>query len=145
VKRKITPKKHSLDIEVIDAQIDEELNSLRGVIMTFLENPEPPTWVPPNYVTPSNREFLTSLRIPCYDNGNPSLLFHDLDVCDDDEIKGIFGRRGHLYVVVSCVLNPSHHDGLQVHLQHIWIGQNPAHDGRPHEILGILLCCSSRC
>jgi hypothetical protein len=32
-----------------------------------------------------------------------------------------------------------------VHLQHIRIGQNPAHDGRPHEILGILLCCRSGC
>jgi hypothetical protein len=105
VKRKITPKEHSLDIEVIDAQIDEELNSLRGVIMTFLKNPEPPTWVPPNYVTPSNREFLTSLRIPCYDNGNPSLLFHDLDVCDYDEIEKIFGRGTSLHVVINCTLN----------------------------------------
>ena len=101
---------HSL--EVIDAQIIQELNS---VIMSFLKNPEPFTWVPPAYVTPSNREFLTNLRIPCYDNGNPSLLFHNLDVCDKDEIEELFGRYGHVYVVINCALNSSY-QGLQVHL-----------------------------
>jgi hypothetical protein len=121
----------TLDIGVINEQINKELNSLRGVIMAFLKNPEPSTWVPPDYVTPSHREFLTSLRIPCYDNGNPSLLFHDLDVCNDHQVEEIFGRYGPLYVVINCALNPSHHR-LQVHLQHIRIRQNSAHAGRPH-------------
>ena len=50
---------------------------------------------------------------------------------------------GALNVVINCALNPSY-QGLQVYLQHIRIGQNSAHDRRPHEVLGILLCCSSR-
>jgi hypothetical protein len=114
----ITPQEPTFNIEVID----KELESLRGVVETFLKNPEPPTWVPPDYVTPSNREFLTNLRIPCYRNGNPSLLFHDLDVCDGNEIEKIFERGAPLYVVINCALHSSHH-GLQVHLQHIRIGQ----------------------
>lgn len=80
-----------------------------------------------------NCEFLTKLQIPCYDDGNPSLLFHNLNVCDDDEINKIFGSHKHLYVVSNCTLNPSSsHHKLHVHLQHIQIGQNSAHDGRPH-------------
>jgi hypothetical protein len=71
----------------IDKEIDKELKSIRGGVETFLKNPKPPIWVPPDYVTPSNREFITSLQIPSYCNGNPSLLLHDLDVCDDNEIK----------------------------------------------------------
>jgi hypothetical protein len=124
----------SFDIDVIDQQINWELESLREEIETFLRKPEPPTWVPPDYVTPSHREFLTGLRIPCYKNGNPSLLFHRLDLCDDyGQIEEVFGPSVHKHVVINCSLNPSHHR-LQVHLhlQHIWIGQNPAHDGRPH-------------
>ncbi|KIM71364.1 hypothetical protein PILCRDRAFT_93899, partial [Piloderma croceum F 1598] len=92
----------TFDIEVIDKEIEKELKSLRGVVETFLKSPEPPTWVPPDYVTPSNREFLTNLRIPCYRNGNPSLLFHDLDVCDDNEIEKIFERGAPL-----CICNTS--------------------------------------
>jgi hypothetical protein len=56
-KGNITPQEPTFDIEVID----KELKSLRGVVETFLKNPEPPTWVPPDYVTPSNREFLANL------------------------------------------------------------------------------------
>jgi hypothetical protein len=108
-KRNITPKDLAVDIEVIDKRIDKELESLRGVVETFLKNPEPSIWVPPDYVTPNNREFLTNLRIPSYGNGNPSLLFHDLEVCDDNEIEKIFGRGTPLYVVINCVLNPSYH------------------------------------
>jgi hypothetical protein len=106
--RKGTSQKElAVDIEVIDRRIDKELESLRGVVETFLKNPEPSIWVPPDYVAPNNREFLTSLRIPSYGNGNPSLLFHDLDVCDGDEIEKIFGRGTSLYVVINCALNPS--------------------------------------
>jgi hypothetical protein len=138
----ITLKEHTLDIEVINKEIDKELKLLHRVVKTFLKNPESSTWVPPDYVMPSNHKFLTSLRIPSYGNGNPSLLFHDLNMCDGSEIEGIFGSDTPMYVVINCALNPSHH-GLQVHLQHIRIRQNPVHDGRPHEILGVLPRCSS--
>jgi hypothetical protein len=109
VKWNVTPKELAVDIEVIDKRIDKELKSLRGVVETFLKNPEPSTWVPPDYVTPNNREFLTKLRIPSYGNGNPSLLFHDLDVCDGKEIEKIFGHGTSLYVVINRALNPSYH------------------------------------
>jgi hypothetical protein len=79
------------------------------MVETFLKNPEPPTWIPPDYVTSSDRDFLTSLRIPSYRNGNPSLLFHNLDVCDDKEIEMIFGPGAHQYVVINCALNTSQH------------------------------------
>ncbi|KAM6498788.1 hypothetical protein JOM56_006736 [Amanita muscaria] len=90
-KRIITPPENTLGIKEIDQRIEGELKSLRVEVETFLKSPEPPTWVPPDYATPSNREFLASLQIPSYRNGNPSLLFHDLDVCDGDETKKIFG------------------------------------------------------
>ncbi|KAM6498794.1 hypothetical protein JOM56_006742 [Amanita muscaria] len=90
-KRIITPPENTLGIKEIDQRIEEELKSLRAEVETFLKSPDPPTWVPPNYATQSDREFLASLRIPSYRNGNPSLLFHDLDVCDGDETKKIFG------------------------------------------------------
>jgi hypothetical protein len=101
-RRKVTS--YRFNLKAIDEEIDKELKSLRGVVETFLKNPEPPTWVPPDYVTPSNREFLTSLRIPSYSNGNPSLLFHDLDVCDGNEIEKIFEYGTPLYVLVFTVL-----------------------------------------
>jgi hypothetical protein len=95
-----------LHIEAIDKKINEELDSLRGVIEIFLKNPEPRTWIPPDSVTPSDWEFLTNLRIPSL-WGNPSLLLHNLDVCDDREIKTIFGSKEHQYVVINCALNYS--------------------------------------
>jgi hypothetical protein len=130
-KPKLTSTGSTFGIEVIDQRIENELESLRVVVETFLRSPEPPTWDPPVYATPTNREFLASLRLPTYRNGNPSLLFHDLDVCDGDEIKEIFGKSQHMYVVITCSSNSSHHR-LQVHLQHIWIGQDTAHVGMPH-------------
>jgi len=95
------------NIEVIEERINKELDSLRGMVETFLKNPEPRTWTPPDSVTQSNREFLTNLRIPSYHYGNPSLLFHNLDVCDDKEIEMIFGPGAHLYVAINCTLNAS--------------------------------------
>jgi hypothetical protein len=68
-KRKTTPTKLALGIEEIDEKINKELDSLRGMVETFLKNPEPPTWIPPDSVTLSNREFLINLRIPSYRNG----------------------------------------------------------------------------
>ena len=59
--RRITPKESALGIEAIDDNINEELNSLRGMIETFLKNPEPRTWIPPASVTSSDRDFLTNL------------------------------------------------------------------------------------
>ena len=106
-KRNITSTEVELGIEIIDQKIKEELDSLRGMVETFLKNPGPPTWNPPDSVTPSEREFLTNLRIPTYRYGNPSLLFHNLDECDDKEIEMIFGPGPHQYVVINCVLNTS--------------------------------------
>ena len=97
-KRNITPKELSLDIDAIDAMIDRELGLLRGVVETFLKNPEPPIWVPPNYTTPSYHDFLTSLQIPSYRNGNPSLLLHNLQ---EGEIAEIFGDARHMCVAIT--------------------------------------------
>jgi hypothetical protein len=108
-KRNITPTDLTLGIEEIDKRINKELDSLRGTVESFLENPEPPTWIPPDFTAPSDREFLINLRIPSYRNGNPSLLFHNLDVCNDEEIKRIFGGDEHRYVVINCALNTSQH------------------------------------
>jgi hypothetical protein len=74
--------------DTIDNLIEEECKSLRMVVEKFLNSPEPPTWDPPPFAT--NHEFLASLRLPTYRNGNPSLLFHDLDMCDGAEIERIF-------------------------------------------------------
>jgi hypothetical protein len=104
-----------LDIEAIDEKINKELESLRGMVETFLNNPEPRTWEPPNFATPSNWKFLSDLRIPCYRNGKPSLLFHNLDMCNDKEIAReielIFGPGSgdQQYVVINCALNTPQH------------------------------------
>lgn len=125
-----TPTKLTSDIEVIDGRIIEELDSLR-------DNRDIPEKSRATHLGSARLrhaeqpEFLTGLRIPSYRNGNPCLLFHNLDVYDDKEIEMIFGGGAHLYVVINCALNPSHHR-LQVHLQHIRIRQNSAHAGRPH-------------
>jgi hypothetical protein len=105
--RNTRPPESMLHIEAVDEKINEELDSLRGVIEIFLKNPEPRTWIPPDSVTPSNREFLTNLGIPSYRNGNPSLLLHNLDVCDDKEIETIFAPGPHQYVVINCALTSS--------------------------------------
>jgi hypothetical protein len=97
---------HTLDIEAIDEKINEEFDSLRGMVEAFLRNPEPRTWRPPNSVTLSDRKFLTNLRIPSNHNGDPHLLLHNLNSCDDKEIKMIFGHGAHMYVVkFNCALN----------------------------------------
>ena len=103
--RNITPKKLTFGIEVIDDNINEELDSLRGMVETFLKNPEPRTWIPPAYITSTDRDFLTNLQTPSYRDGNPSLSFHNLDVRDDKEIEMIFGPGAHQYVVINCALN----------------------------------------
>jgi hypothetical protein len=73
----------------IDSLIEEECKSLQVVVEKFLENPEPPTWHPPPFAT--DYEFLASLRLPTHRNGDPCLLFHDLNACDGAEIERMFG------------------------------------------------------
>jgi hypothetical protein len=94
--------------EIIDERISKELKLLRVVVETFLKNPELPTRDPPDYATPRNREFLANLQIPTYRNGNPSLLFHNLEMCDGNKIEKTFEDFQPLYVVITCALNPSH-------------------------------------
>jgi hypothetical protein len=90
---------------MIDRRINRELESLRETIERFIRNPEPPVWIPPDYITDSSvRDFLTSLQIPMYQNGKPSLLFHNLSLCDDDQIEAIFGSFNHVYVLIVCSL-----------------------------------------
>ena len=100
-----------LDIEAIDEKINKELNSglLRGLVEKFMKNPEPRIWTPPDFATSSKQKFITKLRIPSYRAGNPSLLLHNLDVCNDKEIETIFGPGAHQYVVIYCTLNASQH------------------------------------
>jgi hypothetical protein len=95
------------EIETIQGKIDDELENIRGVVETFLNNPEPPVWIPPKSATASNQEFLKNLQIPSYLDGNPNILFHNLDMCDNDEIKMKFGHNAHQYVVINCALNAS--------------------------------------
>ena len=110
----LAPTELTLDIEAIDEKVSKELDSgmLRGMVEIFLKDPEPRPWIPPDFVTPGNQKFLTNLQIPSYRNNNPSLLLHNLDVCNDKEIEMIFGPGTHQYVdsvVINCALNTSQH------------------------------------
>ena len=96
-------------IDIIDRRVKKELQSLRVEVEAFLKNPEAPTWNPPEWPTHDVQQFLTNLQLPCYANGHPSLLLHDLDACDGDEIKKLFGSAQRMYVVTMCALNSSHH------------------------------------
>src|SRR5215471_20451926 len=87
--------------------VDEQLGLLRDKIRAFVKNPEPPAWIPPCHASPHDRQFLSSLRIPAYTNGNPSLLFHNLLESDDREISKIFQGHEHLCVVVGYSLTSS--------------------------------------
>lgn len=100
--RNITAEEPKLDIESIDKKVDNELDLIRGEVESFLKNPKLPIWEPPDFATPSNQKFLRNLRIPCYPNGDPSLLFHNLDTWKDDKdrISKIFESGAHQYVVI---------------------------------------------
>jgi hypothetical protein len=103
VKRIFTPSDLSIDINKIDEKIDKELKLLQRKLEIFLKNPDRPLWVPADYVT-LHRDFLTNLRLPTYRNGRPSLLFHDLEACDDDGIKKVFGAGIQaLYVIINVL------------------------------------------
>ena len=90
-----------LEIEAIDQLVAKELDSFREEIKDFLKSPNPPSWVPPKSATPSDCEFYTSLKIPTYRNGDPSLLFHELESCDVEKIKKMYKRGRHMYVVTT--------------------------------------------
>ena len=108
-KRIFTPPHLCNDLPRIQENINNELEWLRERLETFIGNPDPPTWVPPDYVV-LNREFLTNLRLPTYRNGNPSLLFHHLDDSDDAEIKKTLGVGNQsLYAIIINHPKPSHY------------------------------------
>ena len=72
-KKIIMPSHSTVNINVIDEEIQEELKSLQPVVEAFLKNPELPIWVPPQHAMPDIQEFITELGIPTYPNGKPSL------------------------------------------------------------------------
>ena len=49
---------HSLGIDEIDKLITKESKSFSDVIEAFLRSPEPPSWIPPSYATPSIKSSL---------------------------------------------------------------------------------------
>ena len=74
-KRNTTPPELRPDFEAIDGKINKELDVIRGMIKAFLKNPEPRIWEPPKFASPSNQDFITDLRIPCYHNGKSKSPF----------------------------------------------------------------------
>jgi hypothetical protein len=65
-------------------------------IEMFLRNPNPPAWTSPKtIVDPDHRKFLNDLQIPTYENGNPSLLLHNLNKADRLKVEDIFGDGRH--------------------------------------------------
>ena len=102
-KRTLTPPEILLDFETIDKQIQAELTLLRPLVEEFLEAPELPTWDPPNNFASDIKKFIKGLQIPTYANGEPGLLFHKLDECDDKEITEIFAPATHMYVIITAL------------------------------------------
>jgi hypothetical protein len=69
---------------------------IRLRIETFLQQPNPPAWIPPSTVVdPNHRKFLRGLCIPTYEDGSPSLLLHGLANADKSKVKDIFGDGRH--------------------------------------------------
>jgi hypothetical protein len=91
----------ALEIDAINQLVSEELNFLREEVEDFLKSPNPPIWVPPESATPSDCEFYARLKIPTYRKRNPSLLFHDLHLCDIEKIKKMYEPGRHMYVVTT--------------------------------------------
>ena len=91
----------SLEIDAVNQLVSEELNSLREEVEDFLKSPNPPVWVSPASATPSDCEFFAHLKLPTYRRGNPSLLFHDLHLCDVEKIKEMYEPGRHMYVVTT--------------------------------------------
>jgi hypothetical protein len=103
-KRKVSPSSEVLDIAALEPKIQETLEMIRVDIEAFLQNPELPEWVPPSFTNPSVSEFLRILRIPAYQNGSPSLLFHNLHFHDNEVLTKLFGRGKHMYLVTLLSL-----------------------------------------
>jgi hypothetical protein len=61
-KRNLTPALSTFGIKGMDEWISKKLKSLRVVFETFLKSPELPTWDPPDYATPRDRESLAKLQ-----------------------------------------------------------------------------------
>jgi len=75
--RKVTLSLEVLELDVLQPEIQKTLDIIRPEIEIFLRSPELPEWVPPS-TNLNVSEFLRNLRIPAYQNGSPSLLFHNL-------------------------------------------------------------------
>lgn len=80
---------------------------MREMVKTFLKHPEPPVWTPPDSFA-EQPEISHRHQIPSHRDGYPSLLFHDLDVCDGKEIKMTFGSGAHQFVVINRALKFEH-------------------------------------
>ena len=93
----------TLDFGTIDKQIQAELKLLRPAVEAFLKAPELPTWDPPDNFAPDIKKFIKGLQIPTYRNGRPSLLFHKLDECGNEEITKIFGANTDMYVIMIAL------------------------------------------
>jgi hypothetical protein len=92
----ISPPGEALPIEQINAKIMEIREDIRLRIEAFLQQPNPPAWIPPpTVVDPNHRKFLLDLCIPTYEDGSPSLLFHELAYADKSKVKEIFGDGRH--------------------------------------------------
>ena len=74
-----------LELDALRPEIQKTLDIIRPEIEIFLRNPELPEWVPPS-TAPEVSEYLQRLQIPAYQNGSPSLLFHNLSSQAANEI-----------------------------------------------------------
>ena len=81
----------------LEPKIKESLEIIRVDIENFLRNTEPPEWDIPSFVTDTTvSEFLRNVKIPAYQNGCPSLLFHNLKSHNDEVVNRIFVRGKHM-------------------------------------------------
>jgi hypothetical protein len=83
------------EVQTSLAQIEEKIekisDKIRPRIEKFLQQPNPPAWIPPSAIVDANhRTFLTNLRIPTYEDGRPSLLLHELADADESKAQDIF-------------------------------------------------------
>lgn len=107
--RNVTPPALALGYTTIVEKIQTGLEALRPVIETFVKNPEPVIWLPPEHIEAGIREYLTNLKIPVYPHNNaPSLLFHRLHLVNPEDIREIdkiIEGRQRLYVITYNALS----------------------------------------
>lgn len=101
-KQNITPSSSMDTVNDIEEKVKAELLILEPAVRSFLNNPELPAWVPPQFTVPDYQEFLAKLQIPMYRNHQPSLLLHGLDKCDGQKIKEAFDNETPI-----CIVNTS--------------------------------------